>query len=81
MSQLPAIRKKFWPERQMTEQRSETQELGEVGGPCSWRGRGGGRSGVSQKGAASTGGKAKLRELKLDASSLVLSKKATKEPQ
>lgn len=81
MSQLPAIRKEFWPERQMTEQRSETQELGEVGGPCSWRGRGGGRSGVSQKGAASTGGKAKSRELKLDASSLVLSKKATKGPQ
>lgn len=40
MSQLPAIRKKFWPERQMTEQRSETQELGEVGGPCKLEGEG-----------------------------------------
>lgn len=81
MSQLPAIRKEFWPERQMTEQRSETQELREVGGPCSWRGRGGGRSGVSQRGAASTGGRAKSRELELGASSLGPSKKATEEPQ
>lgn len=42
MSQLLAIRKESCLERQMTKQRSETQGLGEAGGPHSWRGRGNG---------------------------------------
>ena len=42
MSQLLAIRKESCLERQMTKQRSETQGLGEAGGPHSWRRRGNG---------------------------------------
>lgn len=42
MSQLLAIRKESCLERKMTKQRSETQSLGEAGGPHSWRGRGNG---------------------------------------
>lgn len=42
MSQLLAIRKESCLERQMTKQRSETQGLGEAGGPHTWRGKGNG---------------------------------------
>lgn len=82
MSQLLAIRKESCLERQMAKQRSETQGLGGGRRPTKVEGEGERRMlGVSQKGVASTGGEAKSRDLKLDAPSLGLSKKPTKEPQ